>query len=417
LEVYVAGKAIVIGGGAIGVASAYYLGQSGWQVTVIDSGEVGKGCSYGNLCLITPCHSHSIAGPGVIAQAIRWMLKGDSPFFIRPSYAPKLIGWGLRFRRYCTKDAAHIGFDALVSLSRLSLELYVELSQKLDFFFERKGLLHVYLTEKGFEGAKAQRDTFEATGFGVSLLDKQKVLDFEPALSDRVRGGLFIEGEAHGHSFNYVRALAQELKKTGTTFLENRPVSRILVDSRRAKSVLVTSPEEEITADVIVLAAGSWTPSLAKSAGIFVPLQPAKGYSCTIDTYPGAPSVPLLMPETRVIVTPIQDRLRFGGTLELAGFDLSLNETRYQAVIRGARAVLRHPFEMKNEESWCGLRPVLPDGLPIIGRVPHIDGLIMAAGHAMLGFTQSPATGKIVSEIADGQTPSVPIEAFRFERF
>jgi D-amino-acid dehydrogenase len=123
------------------------------------------------------------------------------------------------------------------------------------------------------------------------------------------------------------------------------------------------------------------------------------------------------MPETRVIVTPLQDRIRFGGTLELAGYDLSLNEARYQAVIRGARAVLKHPFEMNNEESWCGLRPVLPDGLPIIGRAPNIDGLIMAAGHAMLGFTQSPATGKIVSEIANDQTPSVPVEAFRFERF
>lgn len=412
-----AGKAIVIGGGAIGVASAYYLGQSGWRVTVIDSGEIGRGCSYGNLCLITPCHSSPIPGPGVIAQAVRWMLKGDSPFYIRPSHVPKLIGWGLSFRRYCTKEAAHKGFDALMKLSRLSLELYVDLSQKLDFFFERKGLLHVYLTEKGFEGAKAERDTFEAAEFDVRLLDKKDTLDLEPALSDRVRGGLFIEGEAHGHSFGYVQAVADELRRSGATLLENRPVSRILVDTGRAKGVLVTSPEEEITGDIVVLAAGSWTPSLAKSAGISVPLQPAKGYSCTIDTYPGAPSVPLLMPETRVIVTPIQDRLRFGGTLELAGFDLSLNETRYQAVIRGARAVLKHPFEMKNEESWCGLRPTLPDGLPIIGRVPYLDGLIMAAGHAMLGFTQSPATGKIVAEIANGQTPSVPIEAFRFERF
>jgi D-amino-acid dehydrogenase len=116
-------------------------------------------------------------------------------------------------------------------------------------------------------------------------------------------------------------------------------------------------------------------------------------------------------------VTPLRDRIRFGGTLELTGFDLSLSPKRYQAVIRGARSVLKHDFEMKNEESWCGLRPCLPDGLPIIDRVPYIDGLIMAAGHAMLGFTQSPATGKIVAELANGETPTVPIEAFRFNRF
>jgi D-amino-acid dehydrogenase len=413
----VAGKAIVVGGGAIGVASAHYLTQSGWQVTVIDSGEIGKGCSFGNACLITPCHSHPIAGPGVIAQALRWMLKTDSPFYIRPSYAPQLIGWGMSFARHCTREAAHRGFDALAQLSRLSLELFIALHQELDFHFERRGLLHIYLTEKGFEGAKVERDTFEAAKFNVRLLDKKDTLELEPALSDRVLGGLFIKGEAHGYSFGYVQAVADELRKSGVTILENRPVSRIVVEKGRAKGVLVTSPEEAITADIVVLATGSWTPSIAKTTGLSVPLQPAKGYSCTIDTYPGAPLVPLLMPETRVIVTPIPNRLRFGGTLELTGHDLRLNETRYQAVIRAARAVLQQDFEMKNEEPWCGLRPCLPDGLPIIGRVPYIDELIMAAGHAMLGFTQSPATGKIVAEIANGETPSVPIEPFRFERF
>jgi D-amino-acid dehydrogenase len=345
------------------------------------------------------------------------MLRKDSPFYVKPSFAPKLIAWGLRFRRYCTKDAAHKGFDALVTLSRLSLQLFEELKQNLDFYFERKGLLHVYLTEKGYEEAKIERDTFKAHGFNVRLLNREEALELEPALSERIRGGLFIEGEAHGHSYGYVQAVAQELEKSGVTLLRNRPVSRILVDEGRAKGVLATSPDEEISADTVVLAAGSWTPSIAKTIGISIPLQPAKGYSCTMDTYPGAPSVPLLMPETRVIVTPLGDRIRFGGTLELTGLDLSLNETRYKAVIRGARDVLKHPFEMKNEESWCGLRPVLPDGLPIIDRVPHIDGLIMATGHAMLGFTQSPATGKVVAEIADRQTPSVLIKAFRFGRF
>jgi len=123
------------------------------------------------------------------------------------------------------------------------------------------------------------------------------------------------------------------------------------------------------------------------------------------------------MPETRVIVTPLGDRVRFGGTLELAGHDLSLDETRYRAVIRGAREVLKTSFEMKNEESWCGLRPCLPDGLPIIDWVPGIGGFLVAAGHAMLGFTQSPGTGKVVAELANGETPSVPLEPFRFGRF
>jgi D-amino-acid dehydrogenase len=242
-------------------------------------------------------------------------------------------------------------------------------------------------------------------------------LELEPALSERIRGGLFSEGDAHGFSFGYVQALAGALEKSGAALLTHRPVIRILLEGRRAKGVLMDSPEEERAADLVVLAAGSWSPSLARSIGLRIPLQPAKGYSSTIDTYPGSPLIPIMIPETRVIVTPLPKRLRFGGTLELAGYDLSLDQSRYQAVVRAAREVLRESFEMKNEESWCGLRPFLPDGLPIIDRAPGIEGLIVATGHAMLGFTQSPVTGKLVAELADGRSPSVPLDAFRLGRF
>jgi D-amino-acid dehydrogenase len=183
------------------------------------------------------------------------------------------------------------------------------------------------------------------------------------------------------------------------------------------KGVIAASPQEEFPADLVVMAAGSWAPRLARPLGIPVPLQPAKGYSCTIDTYPGAPTIPILISERRVIVTPLGERLRFGGTLELTGYDMRLNETRYRAVVRAAGEVLKEPLEMKNEETWCGLRPVFPDGLPIIDWAPDIQGLILATGHAMLGFTQSPITGKVVAELANGQAPSVPLVPFRFDRF
>jgi len=168
---------------------------------------------------------------------------------------------------------------------------------------------------------------------------------------------------------------------------------------------------------ITVLAAGAWTPALATSLGIDIPLQPAKGYSCTIDAFPGSPTMPVFVPGRRVAITPIGDRLRFGGTLELAGFADTLDATRYRAVIEAARLVLGDRLQMKNEEAWFGYRPVTPDGLPVIARAPGIDGLIVAAGHAMLGFTQSPATGKLVAELANGQTPSVPLEPFRLDRF
>ena len=409
----------MIGGGAIGVASAYYLGRSGWQVTVVDSGEIGRGCSYGNSGLITPSHSHPLPGPGVVRQAIHWMLQRDSPFYVRPRLDPAFLSWGWRFRRYCSSEASEQGFQALLRLGRASLQLYDELAQthSLDFFYQNKGLLHVYQSRKGAEGARREQETLEASGFTTQLLSRQETIDFEPALNDRVQAGLFIEGDAHGHCYDYVQCMASEVRGLGGSFLTQRAVSSITVERGRVTRVLTASPEEEIPADLVVLAAGSWTSSLAAPLGIRIPLQPAKGYSCTIDSYPGSPKVPFLLPENRVIVTPFAERLRFGGTLELAGFDLSLNERRYKAVVRGGREVLKEPVPMKNEESWCGLRPLLPDGLPIIDRARHTDGLIVATGHAMLGFTHSPITGKLVAELANDQTPSVSLAPFRLDRF
>lgn len=410
-------QAVIIGGGAIGIASAYYLSQTGWQVTVVDRGEIGGGCSYGNACLVTASHSHPVAGPGVIAQALRWMLRSDSPFYVRFRLDPELIRWGWTFKRYCNREAAERGFEALARLSRLSLGLFEELSQEVDFLYEKKGLLHVYLTEAGYEGAERERDAMEAGGFHAKLMSRKETLDFEPALVDSIRGGLFIEGEAHGLCLEYVRALARRAESDGVTLVTERLVSRILIDAGEVKGVRVEKPDEDIVADLVVLTAGSWSPSIAKTAGLSIPLQPAKGYSCTIDSYPDAPKVPLLMPETRVIVTPLGDRLRFGGTLELAGHDLSLNDARYKAVVKGGREVLRESIEMRNEEPWCGLRPVLPDGLPIIDWAPYTSNLLVATGHAMLGFTQSPGTGKVVAELANGETPSVPLGPFRYNRF
>ncbi len=411
-------RAIVIGGGAIGVASAYYLNLSGWQVTVIDAGEIGHGCSYANACTILPSHSHPLPGPGVLQQALRWMFQKDSPFFVRPRLDVGLMRWGWQFRRFCNAEAAEYGFKALLALSRASLELFDELAHSdLDFFFRRDGMLQVYSSEQGLEEAQQEQGVLEEAGFRTRLLTRPETLDFEPALSERTQGGLFIEAEAHADCLGSVQALAAALDQNDVRLLTHRAVSRIVVEGGRVKGIVASSPEEIIAADLVVLAAGSWAPSLVDPLGLKIPLQPGKGYSCTIDDYPGSPRVPIIVPEARLLITPLGDRLRFAGTMELAGYDLDVNQTRYQAVVEAARKALNDSLQMKNQESWSGLRPVLPDGLPIIDRAPGIDGLIVAAGHAMLGFTQSPITGKVVAEMADGQRPSVPLEAFRFDRF
>jgi D-amino-acid dehydrogenase len=412
-------RAIVIGGGAIGLAAAHELDASGWRVTVVERGDLGGGCSHANACLIVPSHSQPIPGPGVPAQVLRWMLRGDSPFYVRPGHLPRLLGWGWRFLRACDRGSAARGHEALLALSRASLGLFEELIQapELTFFYERRGLLNVCLSPRGLEELRDEQRRLQRAGFRVRLLEGDDVRRFEPALAGAVRGGLFVEGEAHGSCLDYLQALAARLRKRGTTVLTGRRVARLVRRGARVVGALLAEPEEEIAADLVVLAAGSWTAELAAPLGLRIPLQPAKGYSCTIDRYPGSPALPLLVHESYVAVTPLGPRLRFAGTLELAGHDTRLSVRRYRAVIDGARSVLATPPPMENERAWCGLRPVTPDGLPIIDRAPGLEGLIVAAGHAMLGFSQSPGTGRLVAELAGGAPPSVPLEPFRANRF
>lgn len=413
------GRAVIIGGGAIGVASAYFLHHTGWQVTVVDRGEIGRGCSYGNACLITPAHSHPLPGPGVMQQGVRWLFRADSPLYVKPRLDPAFLRWAWQFRRFCTRDASERSARALLALSRMSLDLFEDLARAPgpSFFFQRKGLLHVYLTDDAITEARREQEAFKQAGFDARLLSGQETLDLEPALSPHVRGGVHITGEAHGHSFEFVRSLAARLEPRGVRLLTRRAVSGITARGGRIEGVALASPAEHLPADLVVLAAGAWTPALAASLNISIPMQPAKGYSCTVNAYPGSPALPVYISGTRVVITPIGDRLRFGGTLELAGFDERLDETRYRAVVAAATRALNDRLEMKQEESWFGYRPVTPDGLPIIARAAGVDGLIVAAGHAMLGFTQAPGTGKLVAELANGDQPSVPLEPFRLNRF
>ncbi|HJS75135.1 MAG TPA: FAD-dependent oxidoreductase, partial [Vicinamibacteria bacterium] len=378
-------RAIVIGGGAIGVASAYYLQRSGFSVTIVDQGDVGRACSYGNSCLIVPSHSEPLPGPGVVGQALRFLLSSSSPFYVRPRLDPALARFFWRFRKHCNRGSAERGFEALVGLSRASLALYQELTsaKEADFYFRREGLLEVYLTERGVEIGRHARELMEREGFPAKLLSRDEAIAFEPALSSAIKGGLFIESEAHGFSFGYVQALARTVERAGGRIAAQRPVKGLLLDGRRVKGVRVgeAAGEEAIESDVVVLAAGSWSKRLGDGVGVSIPLQPAKGYSATVDAFDGAPRIPVLIKERRVTMTPLGDRVRFGGTLELTGFDSSIDRTRYGAVVKAARETLRAEIPMKNEEAWCGFRPLTPDGLPIIDRARNVDGLIVATGH------------------------------------
>lgn len=408
-------QAVVVGGGAIGVACAHYLADSGFQVTLLDRAEVGRGCSYANAGLIVPSHSQPLPGPGIVREGLRHLTRRDGAFTIRPR--PELVPWLWTFRRSCGEEAFRRGTEALLALSRASLELYEELARegRADFGYRRGPLLHVYLSEQWRDRARGDAADIEAFGFPARVADRDELLDLEPALGPAVRGGILIEGQASGDSFAYVRSLAAGLAGRGVRIVENRPVRRILVGGGRVQGVLADG--EELGADVVVLAAGAWTPALAAPLGLRLPIEPATGYSCTVASFSGAPRLPIMVEERHVAVTPLGDRVRFGGTLELAGFRTSPDRVRYDAVVRAGREALAGPVPLEREEAWYGFRPLTPDDLPVIGWAPKVEGLIVAAGHGTLGFTQSPITGKLVAELASGRPPSVELEPFRPDRF
>jgi len=415
----VGGRAVVVGGGAVGVACAHYLAEEDFDVTLLDRGEVGRGCSFANAGLICPGHSDALPGPGVVAEGLRHLLRRDSPFTIRPRAGPSLVPWLYRFWRSTSAETYRRSTEALVRLSRLSLELHEDLARRgaTSFGFRRGPLLTASRSAGWREEVAATVEEVRSLGFEARVLERDELLETEPALAPDHLGGMALEDQGSGDCHAYVRTLADGLATRGVTVRERTPVRRILVREGRAVGVLAGATKEEVVADVVVLAAGAWSPALARPLGLRLPIQPATGYSSTLPTWPGAPRHPVFVGESRVIVLPLGDRVRFAGTLELGGFRRSGDPVRSRAVLDAGRGAFAEPPPDAPVEHWFGFRPLMPDDLPAIGRAPRVDGVIVAAGHGTLGFTQGPATGKLVAELAVGRPASIPLEPFRPNRF
>ena len=404
--------ALVLGAGGIGLSCAYFLRRTGWEVTLVDRGEPGHGCTWGTAGLLCPAHSQPLPGPGVLGKALRWMLRKDSPFHIRFRLDPSLPGWLVGFARACTLARSREGFKAICALSSLSLRLFEEVLERGDgdFYFERRGGYWAFLTEAGVAHAQVEAEQLRQNGFPVDFLVGGAAREREPALSDAVRAAIFLHGDAHGSSLGFAESLTATLRRQRVRVETGVRALRLLREGSRvsgAEIVIGDGVREERIADETVLALGAFSPELARTAGVRLPIQPAKGYSATVRTFEGVPAIPVTVAERKVIITPLQDHVRFAGTLELTGFDASLNQRRYQAVIAGGQAGLATPIPLADEVAWSGFRPLTPSSIPIIGRPRGREGLLIAAGHGMLGFTQSLGTGRLVQQLADGESPSV----------
>ena len=412
---------MVVGGGVVGVCAAYYLARGGAAVTLVERGEVAAGSSYGNAGLVVPSHAVPLAAPGVLWRGLKWLANPESPFWIRPRLDPALVSWLWRFQRHCTEAHVRRAMPVIRDLSHASLARYEELAALpgFDFGFRRDGLLTVYRTAAGLEGGRHEAELLASVGIAAKLLDAPAARALEPALAPGVVGALHFPDDAHLTPDRFVRGLARVAAGLGVRVQTQTEALGFLRAGRRITAVETT--RGPLPADEVVLAAGAWSPGLARGLGLALPIQAAKGYSLTYQASPDGPRMPLTAAEARFAVTPMRTQtgatLRLAGTLELAGLDLSINRRRVDAIRRAAPGYVRVPDEAPLVEIWRGLRPCTPDGLPLLGRPRAWDNLVLAAGHAMIGMSLGPVTGHLVAALVTGERPALDLSALDPDRF
>jgi D-amino-acid dehydrogenase len=377
----------VVGGGAIGVCCALELARRGARVTLFERGpELASGCSSGNAGLICPSHSTPISNPASLRNGLRWMWKRDSPFYLRPR--PAVLPWLVRFARAASRSAA--GTEVIRSLSLASLELHAKLGTELDTSFERTGTLNVYATEAGLEGGAREG---ERSGLRFDVLDADETRELEPSLIGPVIGSVRYPDEARVDPKRFVDAAGRAAAAAGVTIRTGTEVHAL----------------DDLEADTVVVAAGAWSRTF-----VDLPLEGGKGYHVDFERDGSDPRMPTWVQETWTIATPLPDRLRLSGTLELAGLDLTISQPRVDAIRAGGDRWFRGLAERTAIDTWAGLRPCLPDGLPAIGRLGRT---VVATGHAMKGVSLAPITGRLVAQLVAGEQPDHDLTPFDPNRF
>ncbi|KIO78311.1 amino acid dehydrogenase [Pedobacter lusitanus] len=405
---------IIIGGGIIGLSSAYYLSKQGHQITILDKGDITSNCSFGNAGMIVPSHFIPLASPGMIQQGIRWMFNSKSPFYVRPSLDMNLIGWGLKFLKHANENHVSRSMVPLRDLSLLSKKYYEELTNEPGFEFELKnnGILAFYKTEKTAEEEIHIAEKGIELGLDMKVLDAAAAAKLQPGLELDVLGAVHYRCDGHLYPSKLMNALTGYLEKQGVVIMRNHEVTRI--SSAEHKITGVFAGGKEWKADQFVLAAGSWSPEIAKMMDIKVSVMPGKGYSFMEQEPAGRMTIPALLCEARVAVTPMNGSIRYSGTMELDKINARINKQRVQGILE---AIPDYFPELKpalpaDKDIWFGFRPSSPDGLPYIGRSAKRKNLIVATGHGMMGLSLGPATGVLVSQLINEQPTAIDIRAF-----
>ena len=405
---------VVIGGGIVGLSTAYYLHKEGCAVTVIDKGDITTGASFVNAGYITPSHIIPLASPGMIVKGIKMMFNSASPFYMKPRFDLDFIKWSWYFHRSSTAAKVEKAISVIKEINLLSRELFTDIKKSGDlgdFQLERKGLLMLYKTDETYLHEKIIAERVQDEGLDVAELNKIELQQLEPNVRIDAEGAIHYQCDAHTTPNEIMPKLLAYLKKNGVHIKTHEEVIDFKTTGNTIHEVITN--KNNYKPDEVVLAAGSWSGELAKLLHLKLPLQGGKGYSINVARETGI-TTPAILMESKMAVTPMNGFTRFAGTMEFSGNNNVIRKERVLAIANGASSfypdVKINATEIKNVKT--GLRPVSPDGLPYIGRSTTIKNLLIGTGHAMMGWSLGPATGKLISELLTDNKTSMNVSSF-----
>ena len=411
-------RVVVVGGGVIGLCSAYYALKRGFSVTVVErESEGGDNCSTGNAGMIVPSHFTPLAAPGMMAKGLRWMLNPRSPFFVRPRLDPALARWGWLFYRHSTPQHVAASRELLRDLNLESRRLFLELSNDEDFGLVERGLLMLCNTAKGLAEEIEVAESAHEIGLRADILDATAAAKIDPDVTMNIAGGIHFTQDCHLDPARFLKSMRRRVLELGASIESGVTIDRIETSNGRVSAV--SGGGQRFEGDKFVIASGSWSGEVLKSVGLKLPLQAGKGYSLTLSAPPELPRICSIFAEAKLAITPLGSSLRFAGTMEVGGLNLDVSAMRVQGITRSVHAYFPKFTESDFAEvkPWVGLRPVSPDGIPYTGVVKGLENLVVNCGHAMMGLSLAPVSGRLAADLLAGDVPFRPIEALAPDRF
>jgi D-amino-acid dehydrogenase len=411
---------LVCGAGVVGLSCALYLRERGYEVTIVErDGVSGDACSFGNSGLIVPSHFTPLAAPGMVGLGLRWMFNRRSPFYVRPRFDPALATWAVKFIRAANSGHVSRAAPVLRHLHLASRELYEQLADRCEnaFGLVKRGLLIICRTLQGVEEEMKAARRARELDIAVEIVSSARAAELDPDITMVMAGAAFYPMDSHLDPRQLMRKLTELVVGAGVNVHWSTAVTGWQTAGGRVIAAKTTLGE--IAADEFVLAGGIWSTEMVRELGLKLPMQAGKGYSFTLPQPRQLPRLCSILSEARVAVTPMGTSLRIGGTMELSGLDRSVSRERAKAI---AAAVPHYFPEFRAKDfagvrPWAGLRPCSPDGLPYIGRFARYPNLCVATGHAMMGVSLAPVTGKLVAEIVSGERPRIPLELLSPRRY